>query len=224
MYRMHYVYRLCSICAGFYTNTPSSFNTPVSQKNGTCYLRRFTGTSIYYRDTRAVNRLSKNDFLRLNDGGKGTPLITNTQYTMNPITRMFQEGALVREDDGRVRCECGSVVLSASLRGHLKSKKHTKFQHSKVNAEHEHEDEHEDEHECGICCEVRSSFFKCSTCRNDHCMDCHKSIRNNKCPFCRTPYSSVVAYMSRAEMLDMMQQMSMMSSRLADWIATDRRA
>ncbi|MDC3332912.1 hypothetical protein OAV62_01590 [bacterium] len=91
---------------------------------------------------------------------------------------------------GRYHCGCGSSLKRSSLRMHLKTRKHKKFlTGAKSNVLKE----------CTICCEDKNVFWKCTTCINDHCTDCHDAITNFKCPYCRTSWTRPVPELEPSE-------------------------
>jgi len=94
------------------------------------------------------------------------------------VATLITEGTLSEVEHHVYKCECSSsrTLKRTSLRRHLKSKRH--LAHTAV----------PERMECGICYDDKSNFWTCSTCKNNHCSDCHKNIRNRKCPFCRSPF------------------------------------
>lgn len=77
----------------------------------------------------------------------------------------------------KVKCECGSTIQQRSLRSHLKTKKHKNYLEKQLDIQEE----------CTICMsEERIEKYKCKTCKNKHCMNCHKKI--NRCPYCRADF------------------------------------
>lgn len=92
--------------------------------------------------------------------------------SLEKITTLKQNGTIQEIDKYFLQCKCSiRVFKKTSLRSHLKSKKHLNFFNIK---------------ECVICYEHPDYFWSCSSCKNEHCIDCHDKIRNGKCPFCRT--------------------------------------
>ena len=97
-------------------------------------------------------------------------------------------------ENDKYTCDCGSSLKRSSIYGHLKSKKHQSFLSSNPDTTKE----------CTICMEndkQESLFWKCTTCNNDHCKDCHDSIsrRNPTCPFCRTQFDPIIQRRQRRQ-------------------------
>lgn len=80
----------------------------------------------------------------------------------------------------KFECECGSKIQHKSKSKHLKSKKHLRFMETHHSTE--------TPTECGVCYEDKTQFWKCHTCTQKHCMDCHPRIQNRTCPFCRSSF------------------------------------
>jgi hypothetical protein len=137
---------------------------------------------------------------------------------------------IVKSIVGRHECPCGSIIHKSSLKRHLKSKKHLKFEnneekkeekkdeciecpcgsriknlsgHLKTKKHREFEKNRKKTDECQICITDQTDFHTCSRCKNKHCMTCHKSLINPTCPFCR--YQFERSPMSQFEMSPMSQ-------------------
>jgi hypothetical protein len=134
------------------------------------------------------------------------------KYKMNNniiVNRNIVESIVKRHE-----CPCGSIIQKSSLKRHLKSKKHLKFEfenneekreekkderiecpcgsriknlagHLKTKKHREFEKNTQKTHECEICITDQTDFHTCSRCKKKHCMDCHKRLVNPTCPFCR---------------------------------------
>ena len=92
-------------------------------------------------------------------------------------------------DNKHHKCPCGSVVKKTSLKKHLTSKKHQKFEEKEREAKEEKKES--EQSECGICVTDQSKFFTCSRCKNKHCLSCHEQLRNPTCPYCRQEFERV---------------------------------
>jgi hypothetical protein len=108
---------------------------------------------------------------------------------MNSIIRnLIDNQTLTQLNAVMYKCICGSEFKKSSVYTHLKTSKHKLFMTYRPlqqnNGRETEEARREDGQECGICYTNKIRFYKCSNCRNTHCMDCHTHIE--KCPFCRT--------------------------------------
>jgi hypothetical protein len=109
------------------------------------------------------------------------------------IDNLVQSNIFTPVNNGNFRfsCACGSTVSRYSIRRHLDTSRHAKFIRERDVPQPTPQPIPNNvvelvEKECDICYEPRTNFYTCSTCRNDHCMDCHPHIR--RCPFCRANF------------------------------------
>jgi len=105
---------------------------------------------------------------------------------MSLLVKLVDAGivTLKYENDGhgpRCHCKCGGECEPNSIYSHVNTRRHQEFATPDAEVIMK---------ECGICCQNKSSFFSCKTCRKDHCNDCHSTIQSVKpvCPFCRAPF------------------------------------
>jgi hypothetical protein len=102
------------------------------------------------------------------------------------LNRLLASQTIFLVDLDQYRCGCGSLLKKSSLRKHIKTNKHIKYENDEdeelidYHAEVVHQPPLED---CNICYEGKEDFATCTQCHQKICLDCHGKV--NKCPFCR---------------------------------------
>jgi phage FluMu protein Com len=79
---------------------------------------------------------------------------------------------------------------------------------------------------CTICMDPKMRFVDCTTCNHSICSDCHSSLLQPKCPYCRTWYSvppSTPTFFTQDQLRQIIAYLTYMSDVSDDWEVREER-